>query len=197
MRRNYLLLITLVCCWAAPVMAQTNAAEKQPAKACGCGFSSINQLGIVSGDKGNYLQGQTINGFRYKTWFAGVGIGLDGYHKLTAPLFLDIRKNLFQKINSPFVYVDGGIELLPEKTKTKGDFQETNYKTGAYYDVGIGYHIGLKNRHGILMSAGYSAKKLEYTKTSQVVCVTYPCYGYTENYSHQLGRLSLKVGYRF
>ena len=57
-------------------------------------FGSQNYAGITEGESGTGLQLQTINGFRYKTWFTGVGTGIDYYFQRSIPLFLSVSKFL-------------------------------------------------------------------------------------------------------
>ena len=201
MFKNYTFTVAILCCFVIAGMAQTNTAGSTAKKGCSCGFSSINQAGLATGEKGSYFLAQTINGFRYKTWFVGAGLGLDTYKSLTVPLFLDLRRNIFNKSVTPFVYADGGMQFSAEKTSDKNAFSNTDYSTGLYYDLGIGYQVGLKNRHALLMSAGFSVKNTTERVTvnyGDIVCVTYPCpSGYVNTYKYRLNRLSLKLGYRF
>jgi hypothetical protein len=196
MRRKYISLAVLVCGLIVNGVAQTTPAQETVKKSCSCGFGSINQIGVMSGENGNNLMLQTINGFRYKTWFIGAGVGIDWYHTTTIPLFLDIRKNLLAKTNSPFLYVDGGIQAMNSAMK-EGTHISDDYKTSAYYDVGLGYHIGLKNNNALLMSAGYSRKSLEYTQNYWNLCPAGTCPTNKDTYKYELNRLTLKVGYRF
>ena len=71
-----------------------NQAVKTSTK-CACGFQSLLQGGLLDGAAGPSWQLQTINGIYYKTWFAGIGVGLDYYTMRTIPLFLDLRKEYF------------------------------------------------------------------------------------------------------
>jgi hypothetical protein len=50
-------------------------------------FHSINQVGILAGSSDATLQLQTINGINTKTWFAGLGVGLDYYYVRSVPFF--------------------------------------------------------------------------------------------------------------
>lgn len=190
-------LTALLCSLTIIAAAQAGTVGKLAKKSCSCGFSSINQVGIMHGESDNALSLQTINGFRYKSWFVGLGIGLDTYRDNTVPLFLDLRKNLLAGASTPFLYADGGIQFMAGKKAQKGDFYRKEYNTGAYYDVGIGYYIGLKNRNAILMSAGYSVKQLESDNYTDIVCITYPCPGYIGLYKYRMNRLSVKIGYKF
>lgn len=148
------------------------------------GFNSINQFGMLAGEKGSDILLQSVNGVRYKTWFLGAGIGLDTYYAKTVPLFLSIRKSLLNRSNTPFLYVDGGIQVMAEKNNLDKDiFGWHSYDPGAYYDLGLGYYIGLKNKDAVLMTIGYSGKELEFTD-------------YSGRYDYKFKRFSLKVGYR-
>jgi hypothetical protein len=190
--------ITLIgCCLAVTTGAQSPEKAPVTKKNCSCGFSSINQFGITTGENNNSVLLQSINGFRYKTWFIGVGVGLDTYYAKTVPLFLDLRKNLFLKPTTPFLYVDGGLQVMGEKRTQKGDWLTKKYDPGPYYDMGVGYQIGLRNKSAILMSAGYSLKHLSYENYSEVVCIRAPCPNDRSYYNFRLNRLSFKVGYQF
>ncbi|HVY74956.1 MAG TPA: hypothetical protein VG890_09015, partial [Puia sp.] len=70
-------------------------------------FHSINQVGLLEGESGSSWQLQTVNGMSYKSWFAGIGVGLDYYRLRGIPLFLDLRKTFGHSRNKPFVYADG------------------------------------------------------------------------------------------
>jgi hypothetical protein len=78
-------------------------------------FSSINQVGILKGSSDQTYQFQTINGVKYQTWFAGVGVGLEEYYLKTIPLFVDVRKSLFLDKASPFVYANLGASFPIDK----------------------------------------------------------------------------------
>jgi hypothetical protein len=75
-------------------------------------FHSINQLGLLEGQIGSAFQIQTINGAQYKSWFGGIGIGLDYYRFRSIPLFLDFRKDFGKKISS-FLFMQMGASIFP------------------------------------------------------------------------------------
>src|SRR5687768_4020311 len=81
MKRNIAFILLLF-------LFQGIAAQKQKPK-----FTSINQAGVTWGGSGQTLQLQSINGIFYKTFSAGVGVGLDYYWQRTIPLFIDLRKD--------------------------------------------------------------------------------------------------------
>lgn len=189
------ILQVLLCVSIPFVMNAQQAAKKSN---CGCSFSSVNQVGLTEGSAGASFQVQSINGFRYKTWFAGVGLGLDHYRYRTIPLFFDVRKDLFKnKLNTPFVYGDIGINMpWVDEDKQQETWWGTNkYKNGLYYDAGVGYKLNVGKNRGLLFSAGFSLKKFQEVRYYEVVCVTAPCPQLEgERFNFSLKRISLKAG---
>jgi hypothetical protein len=175
---------------------QTDKPTKPVKRSCSCSFSSINQVGVLKGEPGSYIQFQTINGIRYKTWFAGIGAGADFYPVDGIPFFFDIRKNILKKQFTPFVYADAGIHFV-DKNKTENQWQRSEYTNGFYYDVGLGYKIGVNNKSGLLLSGGYSYKIVEQKIYSISACGIYPCDQNQNTYTRRLNRLSLKLGWQF
>jgi len=178
--------------------AQTDSTNRPAKKSCSCSFSSINQLGLLRGEGGTFFQFQTINGIRYKTWFAGVGVGMDLYPTDGIHVFIDVRKELFDTRFTPFIYADGGIHIASiNDNKTLG--QHTKYSNGFYMDAGIGYKIGFRKRGGLLLSGGYSYKIVEESTAyiSNNACGIYPCNEYVNIYTWRLNRLSMKLGWQF
>ena len=114
MRKNIFLLVVLT--GTALITSAQAANQGQPAKkGCSCSFSSINQVGILNGSKGVYYQLQSINGIKYKTWFAGIGVGMENYFRTGIPLFVDVRKNLLKTSATPFLYADVGVHIVRDK----------------------------------------------------------------------------------
>src|SRR4051812_7335906 len=156
---KFLLIGLMLCVFTA--RAQTEDKTKPAKKHCSCSFSSIEQVGVLRGPYSSYFQAQVINGIRYKTWFAGAGAGLDFYRYKGVPIFLDVRKHFSKNKFSPFIYADGGIHLA-RMNNEKSLYGTTKYKNGFYYDVGFGYKVNLVNKSGLLLSAGYSYKRVVY-----------------------------------
>lgn len=201
MPRKYTLLLVVLCLNVAIGFTQNSTTAGASKKSCSCGFSSINQFGVLTGEKAPSPVLQSINGFRYKTWFAGAGIGLDNYKRTTIPLFLDIRKDLGNKANTPFLYADGGYHLVMDDGY-KNASSINKYEGGLYYDVGFGYKLALKAKQAFLISAGYSVKSLtekQYWDLTlvDIFCAGGSCDGYRGSYTYRLNRLSFKVGFQF
>ena len=192
--RRLLFLAIIVCLNSFPLIAQ----EKQPAsngKPCACGFKSVLQGGLLEGESGPSWHIQTVNGVYYKTWFAGLGVGLDSYTMRTIPLFLDIRKEIFAKRRTPFLYADAGIHFDWLKSKEKPWSGSGEYNRGFYYDAGVGYKLGLGKRDAVLVSAGFSMKALRETRFIFLQCIQQPCNSTEEYYDYKFSRLSLKIGW--
>jgi hypothetical protein len=190
--KSSLLAAMIVCAMIS--MAQTGDI-KPVKKSCSCAFGSIIQAGSLIGERGSYFQIQTINGIRYKTWFAGVGVGLDFYTDKGIPVFLDVRKAIYNKRQTPFLYADGGIHIADVNNKKNEQF-ETIYNNGFYYDAGAGYTTGLGKKGALLVSAGFSYKYLTKALAS-TYCYPLGCLKYSTIYSYHLNRFSVKLGWQF
>ena len=129
-------------------------------------FSSINTVGWLKGETRSVVQLQTVNGVRYSGFFAGIGVAADPYYFESIPLFIDLRKNIFDKKNSPFVYFDLGTNLPLDKSKNydRMILWLSEYDAGLYYDVGLGYGFELAKQTKLVLSLGYSEKRLTETQ---------------------------------
>jgi|HubBroStandDraft_3_1064219.scaffolds.fasta_scaffold43553_4 hypothetical protein len=167
-------------------------------------FHSINNLGLLEGQTGSAFQLQTINGAQYKSWFAGVGLGLDFYRLRTIPLFVDFRKEFGKNANKLFVYSDVGINFswVTDQQKT-GYAQNDKFSNGFYGDWGLGYKVLVAKKNNVLLSLGYSCKKTVETYDP----LYYPTgifYGQGvqannqgQKINYSLNRLSIKIGWEF
>lgn len=186
---RYLFIIILLACF---VFAGAQDVPKQSAK---IRFQSDMQLGFLEGSAGPFFQIQSVNGIRYKTWSLGIGAGLDYYGMRSIPLFLDLKKDLLQNRQTPFIYLSGG-RHFPWEEAPINEWTKSYPESGWFYDAGIGYTIPLK-KQSILFSAGYSFKSFDEVVQTEVVCLTWPCPQFKESYSYKLRRLSLRAGIRF
>ncbi len=160
-------------------------------------FNSINQVGLLSGGKGNSWMVQTINGIKKDKWFAGAGTGMDFYNERTIPLFLDLRRDVTNRKNTPFVYADAGINFLWLNSIEKVQKQFPTSSPGLFYDFGIGWKLSGNNDRGYIFSAGYSFKqvkeKVKYSwwpaPTPQLESENF------ERYNYLYRRVVIKVGF--
>jgi hypothetical protein len=161
---------------------------------CGCSFNSVNQVGLLEGSAGSSYQLQTINGIKYRTWFAGIGIGMDRYRFRTVPLFFDLRKEFSKQANTAFAYGDIGVHFPWVEDKHKLQWGTNEFSRGLYYDAGLGYKITLGKGRNLLFSGGVSLKKIRETRFYEVVCVREPCPLQNERFDFSLKRFSVKAG---
>jgi hypothetical protein len=124
-------------------------------------FNSINQVGLISGSAGEAFMLQSVNGLKKDKWFTGAGIGLDFYNERTIPLFFDIRRDLVSKKNTPFAYIDAGVNFLWLNSIEKEQKQFSSSSPGLFYDLGIGLRLSGQNNRGFILSAGYSFKQVK------------------------------------
>lgn len=197
MQKFLLFLIVLFSCDL--VCSAQKAKQEPPAKkGCSCAFSSIIQGGILHGSKGGYFQMQTINGIQYKTWFAGLGAGLDYYYRPGIPLFVDVRKYFLENPGSVFLYVDAGVNIPAKRKETLSTWTQNEYSNSFYGDGGIGYALGFHKKPRFLISTGYSYKEGSYKAVnSGSGCTGPPCSEYYYSYKKYFHRLTVKLGFQF
>ncbi|MDQ3683553.1 MAG: hypothetical protein M3352_10865 [Bacteroidota bacterium] len=162
-------------------------------------FRSINQVGILAGSSDAALQLQTINGIKNKTLFMGLGLGLDNYYVRSVPVFLDVRKDIFNKRITPFIYADGGYHF-PWSSKKDEDvaWWGEKRKGGLYYELGIGYKTPVFKKMQLLFSAGYSYKHLSETVNSMPwLSIWLPPREAYEKYEYSFRRIAIKAGLSF
>jgi hypothetical protein len=186
------------------IAAVSSAQQKETSKSWR--FRSILNLGLLEGETGSSFQIQTINGAAYKSWFGGIGLGIDYYRYRTIPLFADIRKEFGQAKNKPFVYSDMGISFCWLTDNQKMGYRPDNhFNNGFYGDWGVGYKMAAGKNNAVMVSLGYSYKKITETYPTYygwfppVDDITRPQVNDPPkgkiNYS--LNRLSIKIGWQF
>ncbi|HVE61154.1 MAG TPA: hypothetical protein VNA26_05005 [Chitinophagaceae bacterium] len=190
-----LIIIAFCMVWSsATALAQKPVNKKQ------IRFHSINQVGILAGSSDASLQLQTINGIKKKTWFAGLGVGLDYYYVRSIPVFLDVRKNIFDKPVTPFVYADGGYQFpwSSKKDEAVAWWGDEKTKGGIYYELGIGYKTLVLKKMRLLFSAGYSYKNISQTVNGMPwLSIWPPPREAYEKHEYSLRRIAIKAGLSF
>ena len=162
-------------------------------------FSSINQFGFLKGSSAQTYQFQTINGIKYKTWFAGLGIGMEDYYRKSIPLFIDVRKSLINKLQSPFFYIDLGT-ALPIKKEEKTSWETKEFKKGLYFETGLGYSVPVRTKLYFNFSVGYSQKRSAEIITSDNIIWDFPPYNRTSEINelnYTFHRISVKAALQF
>jgi hypothetical protein len=121
---------------------------------------SINSVGLAEAQYGSAVQLQTINGIKKKSWFMGIGLGLDHYKLQSIPLFVDLRRTFGKKSNKIFIYANAGINFSDLTNDQKGNTYPANsrFKNGFYAETGAGYDIKLTSRFSLSIASGYTYK---------------------------------------
>ena len=159
-------------------------------------FRSINTVGASIGQNQPKLLFQTVNGFTYKDWFAGVGLGLDEYEIKSLPIFADIRWNFGDK-KKGFIYGDIGYNFFLKDPSKEHVFagSELSYKGGVYSDIGVGVRTNFIRKVKMVFTLGHSYKTIKETQVYWICGIIPPCFENVNRYTYNYGRLNLKVGF--
>ena len=162
-------------------------------------FHSINNLGLLEGQAGSSFQLQTINGVQNRSWFGGIGLGIDYYRYRTIPLFFDLRKEFGKNSNKAFIYADLGTNFAWVSENEKLYYLvDDHFGNGFYSDLGLGYKVMTGKSNHFLISLGYSFKKLTETYRSQLFSyIDQLQTGQYDKINYNLHRLSIKAGWEF
>lgn len=162
-------------------------------------YSGLVNIGALYGSNKTKVQIQTIHGVAYQTWFAGVGVTIDDYFEQSVPLFLDVRKDILNKPATPFLYIDGGVNLANKKTQN--DWRKTDMDPGLFYEGGAGYKFALNEKLDLNLAIGYSFKGYKENTYGRATQPTPPyrtdewILSNVDKYSLQ--RLVMKIGLQF
>ncbi len=160
-------------------------------------FSSQISTGIVEGEQGTSFHIETINGIRYKTWFGGIGAGLDYYYFRSIPLYLSAIKYLSSRNHSFFIQGDAGTNFAWVNRMNVWNEVSHDFKPGMYWNGTLGFVTGLDRKNSFSFGLGYSHKNLKEIREMAVMCFSPPCQNSFETYKYNLKRLTLKLGWQF
>jgi hypothetical protein len=160
-------------------------------------YSAHNYVGLLEGEAGSALNVQTINGIKYKSWFTGIGAGLDYYRFRSIPLFLSLNKDIKLKEGALYLSSDAGVNI-PWVKEVDNGWNNADFKRGNYAAVGIGYKFSINNqKQAFLVNAGYSFKSM-FAETEMVFpCINPPCDADMEKTTYRLNRVLLRAGLEF
>ncbi|TAH00516.1 MAG: hypothetical protein EAZ16_13435 [Sphingobacteriales bacterium] len=183
-----LCLLACINCWGA-------TAQKKVSK---FNFQSINEVGFTAGENATRMQFSTSNGIGNKNWYAGLATGMDFYRFRTVPVYTDFRYRFLKGPGQVFAYINTGYHFAWATTNEKVNIWQgsSTVQGGVHFAAGGGYQFNLKNKHAILISAGYSYKRAT-EKVNLTICGFAGCNPspVVEEYKYRLRRLSLKVGW--
>lgn len=190
MRTTLILLFSLMvsCSFA---QKKIKPANEKPLK-----FQTIIQGGLLAGSSTESFALQTINGFRFGNWYAGVGAGLDFYMQRGVPLFADLRYHFANQRKTFFIYTDAGAHVPWIKNKDQRNI--ISQSTGLYTDAGVGFRLATKKGDGFLFSAGYSYKHVpEKQQGFSWQSWPQPNDETVLNYNYRFNRVVVKFGLMF
>lgn len=186
MNKRYFLILISFLFWTAAVKAQSKWK-----------FGSQNYAGLLEGQSGSALQLHSVNGFRNKTWFAGLGTGIDYYFQRSVPLYVSVSKFL-PPGKLPFYFSgDAGINIPWVRNDLYYIQDPGSFSSSLYWAGGLGYRLSRKKEEGFLLHFGYSFKHLIQRSTYTAPCLVPPCPEINERYDYRMRRLSVKLGWMF
>ncbi|HEX7903260.1 MAG TPA: hypothetical protein VF487_05235 [Chitinophagaceae bacterium] len=191
MKKRYGLFVLIL------MATQLQAQHEKKSTGSGNYFTTQVFAGLLEGENGSSFQVQTINGIKHKSWFAGLGTGLDYYLYRSVPLFISVNKSFKPGTNSFFIQGDGGLNFawIEKEINRFNDVISDKFSPHLYWNGAIGFASGKKN--ALMVSLGYSYKRLEEIKERAMFCTNPPCSPMVENYNYRLRRVSLRVGWQF
>lgn len=157
-------------------------------------YHLLTSAGLAMGEAGGKAVVQAVNGLAYKQFFAGIGVGLDYYKFKTMPLFADLRMSL-DKQQQLFVYVNGGYHY-PLNTNKKTDLPyitTETFKGSVYYDAGIGARAFNHHWYRLLVSVGFSQKRIEHVQGYTYSWNNPITKEYIHTYHYTLNRFTAKL----
>ncbi len=178
-------------------IALMSYSQNKPLRTNRIKYGTINQVGLLSGSQGESGTLETINGITINKWFTGVGAGLDYYGERDIPLFIDVRRDITNNKNTPFIYADAGASFAWLNDQQKRQRSRPATSPGLFYDLGAGWKLGGRNKRAFIVSAGYSFKqakeKLNQTIFNPALRISEPAVQYM-NYKYR--RIVIKVGFQ-
>lgn len=170
------------------------------AKKAAVGFQAVASVGLLNGSNGAAGAIQAVVGATYRGTYLGAGAGLDYYRFRSVPVFAHLAQQFGKGPRNFLLYGDLGYhyDWLTEKNRNQYfNWTNADYRGGIYYEAGIGYTIELKDRDALILSAGYSYKKMTRLVRNDFCPFAGPCTGNTDTYGFSMPRLMVKAGWRF
>lgn len=161
-------------------------------------LSSQISSGIVEGEQGTSFHVEIVNGIHYKTWFGGIGTGLDYYYFRSIPVYLSGIKYLSKRNHSFFIQGDAGMNFAWVEARTNVWNEVSHeFKPGIYWNGMLGFATGLDRKNSFSFGMGYSYKNLKEVREMAIMCFNPPCENTFETYKYNLKRLTLRLGWHF
>lgn len=159
-------------------------------------FRPSVQIGIAQGENHNGLVLQSTAGVQKGTWFAGVGLGYDGYVYKSLPLFGEVRKFWGQK-QVFYIYGSSGynFSISDKPTDDLNYYKSYDFSGGVYTNFGVGFSEPISKKTSVLFSVGHTYKKLHADMFNYVcnTCSPLP----PDHFIFGYGRIEFKTGILF
>jgi hypothetical protein len=160
-------------------------------------FHSFNTVQILNGSSTTSLAINSVNGFQFSRFFAGIGTGFDYYYHTTIPLFLEGRFDVVKGKNKLQAFANGGLSFPFSSQNKKLENNIGQYKTGSMYGAGLDYLVGVKSE-AFILGAAFSNKQVIQMIDNNV---WNPVLNRVENIpikdEYSLNRLVIRVGWMF
>ncbi|MFT3949101.1 MAG: hypothetical protein QM763_19205 [Agriterribacter sp.] len=162
-------------------------------------YRSYNFIGVVAGEAKSAYQVLTTHGIQHRSWYAGIGAGIDDYRNRTVPLFVSIVKQVLPQ-NNMFVNINAGTQFIWGKNERHTLWNAVDSKAfpGFLGEAGIGYRLPVgKDGQGMMFGTYYSYKSFREKFTVVGICNNPPCENMTEYIDSKFNRWAFKVGFVF
>lgn len=153
-------------------------------------------MGIMGGENEYGPAYQIGAGLALDRFYLGAGGGYDGHKFKSYPIFGDLRMDIGKR-RLIFGYVNAGYNFS-KKIKEDPFWGPETYSSqngGFYFDGGAGFRIPIFKNQNIIVSAGYSQKKLSHVRKFQSFCIGGDCPDYEIEYRYVLNRITAKVSW--
>ncbi len=162
-------------------------------------FKSINTIGFSNGESGNFLNLQTINGWQKRSWFGGIGLGLDYYQYKSLTTVITARKYLLKE-NNFGINASGGYNFPIgnlKKIANDDSFITQKYKGGMYSGLGVFYEFSFLKKLKAIISPEVNFRFFSKTSVEELPCLVAPCPQTTSVYKYRFQTFALKAGLVF
>ena len=145
-------------------------------------------------------------GVANKQWVYAIGSSVDYYKLRSVPVYVEVKRQLGNKTNTPFVYANAGINIhwvLESQHQYHNNWgwgptpTNCDFSNGHFVEAGTGVNIRNKKGKGMFLSLGYSSKTLSEAWTESIwdplkneIVIT------DRSKKYLLNRLVFKVGFR-
>jgi hypothetical protein len=180
------------------LLVVASIAQQKPS-CCHASFQTMIQAGVAYGSNSSALTIQSNFGLSLSKTFVGLGTGIDDYLFRSVPLFLDLRQEFGKGNITLFVYGDAGknFQWVTEQNKLRLMYTPGDFKSGKYYEGGLGWRFKFRNSASLLLSGGYSVKSIKKVNETNYCPVTGTCFYFSDKFVYNMSRIVFRLGCQF